>query len=107
MAAVVDWTKGQFVKHSTELMSLVGNLYSRITAKKMEHLLQSSPNPTIVELLEAIENGKQVQGSEILLQLCGLQQRVQGHMQNLIVADALQEIVDVLSLVSLYNAAYP
>jgi hypothetical protein len=85
-------------------MSLVGNFYSRITAKKIEPLLRSSPTPTIVQLQEAIKDGKQVQGSEILLQLCGLRQRVEGHMQNLVVADALQEIVDVLSLVSLDNS---
>lgn len=82
-------------------MSLVGNFYSRITAKKMEQLLCSSPIPTVIELQEAIKDGKQVQGSEILLQLCGLRQRVQGHMQNLVVVDALQEITDILSLVSL------
>jgi hypothetical protein len=82
-------------------MSLVGNFYSRITAKRIEQLLHSSPIPTIIQLQEAIKDGEQVQGSEILLQLCGLRQRVQEHMQNLAVADALQEIVDVLSLVSL------
>lgn len=69
----------------------------------MEQLLRSSPILTIVELQEAIKAGKQVQGSEILLQLCELRQRVQEHMQNLVVAEALQEIVDVLSLVSLNN----
>lgn len=102
-ATAADWTKSQFVKHSAELMSLVGNFYSRITAKKIEQLLCSSPIPTIVELGEAIKDGKQVQGSEILLQLYVLRQRVQGHMQNLVVADALEEIVAVLSLVSLDN----
>jgi len=80
-------------------MSHVGNFYSRITAKKIEKLLRSSPIPTIAELQEAIKDGKQVQGSEILTQLGGLRQRVQGHMQNLVVADAIQEIVDVLVLV--------
>jgi methionyl-tRNA synthetase len=100
-AAMVDWTKTQFTKHSAELMSLVGNFYSRITAKKIEKLLLSSPTPTIVELRDAIKDGKQVQGSEILVQLGGLRQRVQGHMQNLIVADAIQEIVNVLVLVCL------
>lgn len=84
-------------------MSLVGNFYSRITAKTMEHLLLPSPIPTIAELQEAIKDGSQVQGSEILLQLGGLRQRVQGHMENLAMADALQEIVDVLSLVSSDN----
>jgi hypothetical protein len=82
-------------------MSLVGNFYSRITAKKMEKLLRSSPVPTIVELLEVIKDGKHVQGSEILVQLGELRQRVQGHMQNLVLADAVQEIVDVLALVRL------
>lgn len=81
-------------------MSLVGNFYSRITAKKIEKLLQSSPTPTVVELLAAITDGKQVQGSEVLMQLGGLRQRIQEHMQNLVVADAIQEIVDVLALVS-------
>jgi len=97
---MVDWTRTQFVKHSAELMSLVGNFYSRITAKKIEKLLRSSPIPTITELQEAIKDGKHVQGSDILTQLGGLRQRVQGHMQNLVVADAIQEIVDVLVLVS-------
>jgi hypothetical protein len=82
-------------------MSLVGNFYSRITAKKMEKLLRSSPVPTIVELLEEIKDGKHAQGSEILVQLGGLRQKVQGHMQNLVLADAIQEIVDVLALVRL------
>ena len=82
-------------------MSLVGNFYSRITAKKIEELLRSSYIPTIVELQEAIAGGKRVQGSEILAQLDGLRGRVQGHMQNLVVADAIREIVDVLALVSL------
>jgi len=98
---MADWTKGRFVKHSAELMSLVGNFYSRITAKKIEELLRLSPIPTITELQEAIADGKQVQGSEVLAQLGGLRQRVGGHMQNLVVADALQEIVDILVLVGL------
>ena len=98
---MVDWTKTQFVKHSTELMSLVGNFYSRITAKKMEKHLRSSRIPTIVELQGAFKEGKQIQGSEVLVQLGGLRQRVQDHMQNLVVADAIQEIVDVLTLVRL------
>ena len=102
--ATADWTKSQFTKHCSELMSLVGNFYSRITAKRIEELLRSSPIPTVVELQEAIKDGKQVKGSGVLLQLCGLRERVQAHMQNLAVADALQEIVDVLSLVSLDNA---
>jgi methionyl-tRNA synthetase len=97
----VDWTNTQFVKHSAELMSLVGNFYSRITAKKIEQLLHSSPLPTVIELQEAIKDGKEVQGSEILLRLGGVRQRVQGHMQNLVVADAIQEIIDILALVSL------
>ena len=101
LATMVDWTKTQFVKYSTELMSLVGNFYSRITAKKMEKLLRSSPMPTITEMQRAVKEGKQVQGSEILVQLGGLQQKVQEHMQNLGVADAVKEIVDVLALVRL------
>jgi len=80
-------------------MSLVGNFYSRITAKKMEMHLRSSPIPTIIELQGAIKEGNQVQGSEVLVQLGGLRQRVQGHMRNLVVADAVREIVDVLTLV--------
>ena len=98
---LVDWSKTQFVKHSAELMSLVGNFYSRITAKKVEKLVRLSPLPTISALEEAIKGGEQVQGSEILARLDGLRQKVQGHMQNLIVADAIQEIVDVLALVIL------
>ena len=98
---MVDWTKSQFVKHSAELMSLVGNFYSRVTAKKMEKHLRSSPVPTIIELQGAVEEGKQVQGSEVLVWLGGLRHRVQGHMQNLVVADAVKEIVDVLALVRL------
>ena len=86
-------------------MSLVGNFYSRITAKKIEGLLNSSPIPTINELQVAIADKKQVRGSEILAQLGGLRQRVREHMQNLIVANAVQEIVDVLVLVSLRH--YP
>lgn len=82
-------------------MSLVGNFYSRITAKKIEGLLRLSPIPAITELQEAITDGKQVQGSEVLAQLGGLRQRVQGHMQNLLVADAIQDIADVLVLVGL------
>lgn len=81
-------------------MSLVGNFYSRISAKRARELLSSSPIPTIAELQVAITDKKQVQGSEILIQLSGLRQRVQGHMENLVVADAIQEIVDVLTLVS-------
>lgn len=98
---MIDWSKTQFNKHSAGLMSLVGNFYSRITAKKIENLLRLSPIPTITELQEAIKDGEQVQGSEILIQLGGLQQKVQGHMQNLVVAGAIQEIVDVLTLVCL------
>jgi len=82
-------------------MSLVGNFYSRITAKKMEKHLRLSPIPTITELQAAVKEGKQVQGSEVLVQLGGLRKRVQVHMQNLVVADAIQEIVDVLALVRL------
>ena len=102
---MVDWSKTQFTKYSAELMSLVGNFYSRITAKKIEELLRSSPVPTIIELEEAIRDGKQVQGSEILLQLSGLRQKVQGHMQNLAVANAIQKIVDVLVVVRLGKIA--
>jgi len=99
-AAIIDWAKHQLIKHSTELMSLVGNFYSRISAKRAGELLSSSPIPTIAELQVAIADKKQVQGSEILTKLSGLRQRVQGHMENLVVADAIQEIVDVLTLVS-------
>ena len=102
-AAILDWSKNQLLKHSTELMSLVGNYYSRISAKRIKELLGSSPIPTIVELQEAILDGKQVQGSEILLRLDGLRLRVQDHMHNLVVAEALQEIVDVLALVSFHK----
>ena len=82
-------------------MSLAGNFYSRISAKKIEMLVRSSPIPTIAELQGAITSGEQVQGSELLLQLGGLRQRVQERMENLAVAEAVQEIVDVLALVSL------
>ena len=82
-------------------MSLVGNFYSRITAKKVEKLVRLSPLPTISALEGVIKGGEQVQGSEILARLDGLRQKVQGHMQNLIVTDAIQEIVDVLALVIL------
>jgi hypothetical protein len=99
----VDWSKSQFVKHSSELMSLVGNFYSRITAQKIKELLGPSAIPTIVELQEAVLDGEQVQGSEILLRLGGLRLRVQEHMHNLVVGDAIQEIVDVLALVSFHN----
>ena len=80
-------------------MSLVGNFYSRITGKKIKELLRSSPTPTITELQHDVKEGKRVQGLEVLLQLGGLRQRVEGHMQNLVVVDAIQEIVDVLTLV--------
>ena len=82
-------------------MSLVGNFYSRITAKKIEGLLRSSPIPTITELQVAIADKKQVRGSEILARLGGLRQRMREHIQNLVVADAIQEIADVLTLVGL------
>jgi hypothetical protein len=81
-------------------MSLAGNFYSRISAKKIEELLRLSPVPTIAELQGGIKSGERVQGSELLLQLGGLRQRVQEHMENLGLADAVQEIVDVLALVS-------
>ncbi|KAF9779503.1 tRNA synthetases class I (M)-domain-containing protein [Thelephora terrestris] len=104
----VDWSKGQFVKHSSELMSLVGNFYSRITAQKIKELLGPSAIPTIVELQEAVLDGKQVQGSEILLRLGGLRLRVQEHMRNLVVGDAIQEIVDVLALANkIYSETQP
>jgi len=89
-------------------MSLVGNFYSRISAKRIRELLGPSAIPTIAELQEAILDGKQVQGSEILLRLGGLRLRVQDHMHNLAVADALQEIVDVLALANkVYSEAQP
>ena len=90
-------------------MSSVGNFYSRITAKKLDALLELSPKPTIVELQEAITDGKQVLGSEILAQLDGLQERVQERMHNLEVADAVQEVIDALTLVSLgyHSSAIP
>lgn len=97
----IDWSRTQFAKHSTELMSLVGNFYSRVTAEKLEILLRSSPKPTIIELQAAVADGKQVLGSEILVQLGELQKRTQERMQDLDVGDAVQEVVDVLTLVSL------
>lgn len=90
-------------------MSFVGNFYSRITAKKLDALLKLSPKPTIIELQGAITDGKQVLGSEILAQLDGLQERVQERMQNLEVADAVQEVIDALTLVGLghHSSAIP
>ena len=87
-------------------MSLVGNFYSRITAKKIEGLLRSSPIPTIAELQVTIADKTQVRGSEILVQLGGLRQRVQEHLENLVVADAIQEIVNILALVSLGHCPF-
>lgn len=87
-------------------MSLVGNFYTRVSAKKMAVLLRSSPIPTIPELQAAVKGGEEVQGSEILLQLDGLRLRVQEHMQNLVVANAVQEVLDVLTLVSSHNRPF-
>ena len=72
----------------------------------MAVLLRSSPIPTIPELQAAVKGGEEVQGSEILLQLDGLRLRVQEHMQNLVVANAVQEVLDVLTLVSSHNRPF-
>lgn len=81
-------------------MSLVGNFYSRVTAEKLEILLRSSPKPTMIELQAAITDGEKVLGSEVLVQLGGLRKRIQEHMQDLNVGDAIQEVAEVLALVS-------
>ena len=58
----------------------------------------------MIELQETTREGRQVQGEEVLRLLGGLRKRVDEHMQHLSLGDALQEIVDVLAMVSLRDA---
>jgi methionyl-tRNA synthetase len=97
-----DWSHVQLLNHAGDIMSAVGNFYYRCTGKKMmELLLSSSEIPSIDTVNSSFLQGEDIAGKEILTELSGLREKVQEHLHKLEVADALEDILQVLTTVSI------
>ncbi|PCH40722.1 hypothetical protein WOLCODRAFT_150754 [Wolfiporia cocos MD-104 SS10] len=81
----VDWSHEQLSKHSREAISLVGNLYSRITSAKIRARVDGHPPSSLLHFV-------QPETTTLLTQLIELPAAFRGHMQRLQVADALNDI---------------
>ncbi|KAI0920762.1 hypothetical protein AcW1_005059 [Taiwanofungus camphoratus] len=86
----VDWSHEQLQKHSKEITSLLGNLYSRITSAKIQARVAGMKRPSV----------NAIGGDDALFELLGCTRNlsigVHSNMQKLQVTDALEKIVATL-----------
>ena len=97
----LDWSSYQLNIHLRELSSLLGNTYLRITGKKLQARVDSVESVSAASLIDRLSESSE---AAILLKTLrdddqGLARIVDGHMQNLELADALDKIMDTLSKV--------
>lgn len=86
----LDWSHEQLQKHSKEITSLLGNLYSRITSAKIQARVAGMKRPSV----------NAIGGDDALFELLGCTRNlsigVHSNMQKLQVTDALEKIVATL-----------
>jgi methionyl-tRNA synthetase len=94
---VIDWSQKQLDKHSKEIQSLLGNLFLRITSRKILSRLVGAPPRTFEEIHKAEPEWSL---NRLLLDtLLDLPEKFKSSMDDLDVSNALALIVDVLRLV--------
>ncbi|THG93680.1 hypothetical protein EW026_g7624 [Hermanssonia centrifuga] len=90
----VDWSHEQLDKHAREITSLLGNLLMRITAKKIQERTEGKP---LTPAAEAFKHMKEDSPTFPLYQtLQGLGGKVEEKMEQLMLAEVLEEIVITL-----------
>jgi hypothetical protein len=105
MFRVIDWSNEQLHKHMDELQSLLGNFYLRMLSKKILKRLPEGRRhvPLDRRILLSGVTGEGPEGTdpclELRAKLTDLSERVDAHLKNFEVADALEAIVDVLNTV--------
>ncbi|KAJ8092629.1 methionyl-tRNA synthetase [Marasmius tenuissimus] len=94
----VDWSHDQLSKHDKELQSLLGNLFLRVTSPKIR-------GPAVSTIEESSLNGllkeptpEQGRWRELISASATMSTKVGNAMEELRMAEALEEIVDVLKL---------
>jgi len=87
----VDWSQEQLEKHSREIMSLLGNLYLRITSKKIQQRVESEERSSVIDIARDAPEGSRIR--DLLTAVDGLSILVQKRMQKLLVVDALDDIM--------------
>ncbi|KAI0782592.1 tRNA synthetases class I (M)-domain-containing protein [Abortiporus biennis] len=87
----IDWSQSQVEKHSREIMSTLGNLYSRISSKKIQDRV--APSEVNEDLYE---KHKATILAPLLAHLETLKSRYASNMENLQVADVLDDIMATL-----------
>lgn len=97
LIVTVDWSREQLEKHSRELMSLLGNLYLRITSKKIQERTAGVEAESIAEIASQAPEGSTLK--DLLSSVSSLNSLVQKRMQGLLVADALEDIMSTLQKV--------
>lgn len=92
-----DWSHDQLEKHSREIMSLLGNLYLRITSKKIQKRVEDETRPSLVDIARRAPEESSLQ--DLITTVDRLHALVQERMQGLLVADALDDIMLTLQKV--------
>ncbi|KAL7282709.1 hypothetical protein ACG7TL_004183 [Trametes sanguinea] len=88
----VDWSREQLIKHSKEIISLLGNLYLRATSARIMSRLSSVPRPSVADITDT---GTAMLGPFLAI-LKRLPSRVEQHMQLFQVADAIEVALEAL-----------
>lgn len=78
-------------------MSLLGNLYLRITSKKMQKRVQGEPVPSLMDIAIQAPEGSTLR--DLMSTVNDLHTLIQKRMQGLLVADALDDIMLTLQKV--------
>jgi methionyl-tRNA synthetase len=92
-----DWSREQLEKHAREIMSSVGNLYSRISSKKIQQKVKDAPKRSVQEIARQAPEGSTLH--ELLSSVDKLGALFQTRMDGLLVADALDNIILTLQKV--------
>lgn len=94
LICALDWSRDQLEKHSREIMSLFGNLYLRVTSKKIQERVEGAESPSVVDIARRAPDGSTLR--DLLHAIGGLKELFQKRMQGLLIADALDDIMLVL-----------
>ena len=78
-------------------MSLLGNLYLRVTSKKIQRRVEGEPALVVVDIARQAPEGSSLR--DLLISVDRLGKAVQDCMQRLLVADALDDIMMTLQKV--------
>ncbi|KAJ3553901.1 hypothetical protein NM688_g3375 [Phlebia brevispora] len=92
----VDWSHSQVEKHAREITSLLGNLYMRITSRKIKQRAEDAGLSGAVRTL-ANSADKNSSVHALLTKTESLRGAVQGKMDGLLIADALDDIIAALA----------